>query len=168
MASDIVGDAKRWLDVRNGRVSKHGENCHQWHAECLVARLVAELERSSRDDHGLAVTCPASRHAELIAEELIEHGSCGQLADEGKHAGRSILSAVRSLYAARAEIARLVAEVERHRMTPEERGASGDAIACCELLATVNDDDVAKWHTERAMMLRALLDRTAPKEVGRE
>ena len=53
------------------------------------------------------MTCPASRHAELIAEELIEHGSCGQLADEGKHAGQSILSAVRSLYAARAKIARL-------------------------------------------------------------
>ena len=43
--SDIVADAKAWLDVRNGRVSTHSENCHQWHAECLVARLVAEVER---------------------------------------------------------------------------------------------------------------------------
>ncbi len=125
MASDIVSDAKRWLDVRNGRVSTHSENCHQWHVGCLVERLVAELERSSRDDHGLAVTCPASRHAEQIAEELIEHGSCGQLADEGKRAGQSILSAVRSLYAARAEIARLTAEAERHRMTEEERLSGG-------------------------------------------
>ncbi len=85
------------------------------------------LNRSARDEKGLAVTCPASRHAEQIAEELIKHGSCGQLADEGKHAGQSILSAVRSLYAARAEIARLVAEVERHRMTPEERRMSASA-----------------------------------------
>ena len=66
------------------------------------------------------------------------------------------------------KIARLTAEVERHRMTPQERHAVACAASQEELLATVNDDDVAKWHTERAMMLRALLDRTAPKEVGRE
>ena len=67
-----------------------------------------------RDDGiGFDVTCAASRHAELIADELIEHGSCGSLAGEGKHAGESIRSAVRSLYRARAEIKRLAAEVER-------------------------------------------------------
>lgn len=79
------------------------------------------LNRSARDENGLAVTCPASRHAEQVAEELIEHGSCGQLDGEAEHTGRSILSAVRSLYAARAEVARLTAEVERLRMTQEER-----------------------------------------------
>ena len=103
---------------------------------------------TARDENGLAVTCPASRHAEMIAEELIKHGSCGQLADEGKHAGQSILSAVRSLYAARAEIARLVAEVERHRMTEEERdvlekvwpdyAANNDDAGCAHIEATIH------------------------------
>lgn len=155
MASDIVGDAKRWLDIRNGRVSSHSENCHQWHAECLVARLVAEVERSSRDDHGLAVTCPASRHAEMIAGELIEHGSCGQLADDWKHAGRSILSAMRSLYAARAEIACLTAELERHRMTAEERRTVGECA-----------DAEESWGRPSlvAKTIRCYLDRTATEE----
>ena len=115
--------------------------------------------RSARDQYGLAVTCPASRHAEQIAEELIEHGSCGQLADEGKHAGQSILSAVRSLYAARAEIDRLVAEVERHRMTPAERGVLNEVA-----------DAEESWGrpSSVAKEIRSLLDRTAQKEVGRE
>lgn len=111
--------------------------------------------RSARDEKGLAVTCPASRHAEQIAEELIEHGSCGQLADEGKHAGQSILSAVRSLYAARAEIARLTAEVERHRMTQGER----EAANCCA---------VRLVGLCVGAVLRNYLARTATKEVGRE
>ena len=111
--------------------------------------------RSARDRNGLAVTCPASRHAELIAMELIEHGSCGQLADEGKHAGQSILSAVRSLYAARAKIERLTAEVERHRMTEEERVAMERARDFLQL-STI---DLAR-HTADA--IRGYLDRTAP------
>lgn len=44
--SDIVADAKAWLSERdNGTLRTHSENCHQWHTECLVARLVAEVER---------------------------------------------------------------------------------------------------------------------------
>lgn len=124
--------------------------------------------RSARDQYGLAVTCPASRHAEQIAEELIEHGSCGQLADEGKHAGQSILSAVRSLYAARAEIARLTAEAEMHRMTEEERAGVAWAAREAENWADENDDEHDQTHGERALALRAFLDRTAQKEVGRE
>jgi len=151
-----VADAKAWLSERdNGTIRSHSENCHRWHVGCLVERLVAELERSSRDDHGLAVTCPASRHAEQIADELIEHGSCGQLDGEGKHAGRSILSAVRSLYAARAEIARLTAEVERHKMTEEERVAMERARDFMQL-STI---DLAR-HTAGA--ISNYLDRTAP------
>ena len=92
--SDIVADARRWLDVRNGRVSTHSENCHQWHAECLVARLTAE--------------------------------------------------------------------VQRHRMTEAERKAVAVAAEQEAMLAMVNDDDVSQWHTDRALMLRALLARTAP------
>lgn len=98
--SDIVGDAKRWLDVRNGRVSTHSENCHQWHAECLVARLVAE--------------------------------------------------------------------VERHRMTEEERAGVAWAAREAENWADENDYEHDQTHGERALALRALLDRTAQKEVGRQ
>ena len=44
--SDIAADAKAWLTDRDdGTLRTHSENCHKWHAECLVARLVAELER---------------------------------------------------------------------------------------------------------------------------
>ena len=77
---------------------------------------------TTKDDGiGFDVTCPASRHAELIADELIEHGDCPQLSDDGPRCGESIRSAVGSLYKARAEIKKLTAEVERHRMTPEKR-----------------------------------------------
>ncbi len=85
--SDIVADAKRWLAEQSGRVSTHSENCHKWHSECLVARLIVE--------------------------------------------------------------------VERHRMTEQERASVSDAAAECD-------------HDNRAMALRGYLDRTAPKEVGRE
>lgn len=65
MASDIVADARRWLDVRNGRVSTHSENCHQWHAECLVARLVEEVER-----HRMT---PEERHAANYCSAYSSH-----------------------------------------------------------------------------------------------
>lgn len=56
---------------------------------------------------------------------------------------------------AAAEIARLTAEVGRHRMTEEERVAMDDATAECD-------------YDNRAMALRNYLARTAQKEVGRE
>lgn len=131
---------------------------------------MSKVRRSTaRDEHGLAVTCPASRHAQLIAEELIKRGSCAQLEDEGKHAGESILSAVHSLYAARAEIIRLTAEVKRHRMTPGERRISALAADFMSALAAdfmsdpgIGPDPLSM--SDEINALRGYLDRTKPKE----
>lgn len=44
--SDIVSDAKEWLERRDNQTLRtHSEHCHHVHVECLVARLVAEVER---------------------------------------------------------------------------------------------------------------------------
>lgn len=44
--SDIVADAKEWLERRDNQTLRtHSEHCHHVHAECLVDRLVAEVER---------------------------------------------------------------------------------------------------------------------------
>ena len=47
MATDIVSDAREWLDGYAGRVSTHSAKCHGWHDACLIARLVSECERLS-------------------------------------------------------------------------------------------------------------------------
>jgi hypothetical protein len=45
-ANDIVADAKTWLaDIGGERLQTHSENCHQWHPECLVGKLIKEIER---------------------------------------------------------------------------------------------------------------------------
>ena len=46
--ADILEDSRRWLadhpvGERLGRT--HGDGCHRRHLECLVARLVEEVER---------------------------------------------------------------------------------------------------------------------------
>jgi hypothetical protein len=43
--SDIVSDAREWLDGYAGRESTHSAECHKWHDACLIARLVDEIER---------------------------------------------------------------------------------------------------------------------------
>jgi hypothetical protein len=45
METDIVSDAREWLDRYAGRVSTHSAKCHGWHDACLIARLVSEIER---------------------------------------------------------------------------------------------------------------------------
>jgi hypothetical protein len=41
--SDIVKDAKEWLDEQPKRTQTHSENCHKWHSSCLVYRLLSEI-----------------------------------------------------------------------------------------------------------------------------
>jgi hypothetical protein len=43
--TDIVSDAREWLDGYAGRESTHSAECHKWHDACLIARLVDEIER---------------------------------------------------------------------------------------------------------------------------
>jgi hypothetical protein len=42
---DILADARVWLSQYEGQIGTHSEDCHQWHAPCLVARLAREVER---------------------------------------------------------------------------------------------------------------------------
>jgi hypothetical protein len=46
-------------------------------------------------------TCPASRHAQMIAESLFQTGEYAMLHDEPEHCAGSIASTVSSLYQAR-------------------------------------------------------------------
>lgn len=46
-------------------------------------------------------TCPASRHAQMIAESLFQTGEYPMLQDEPEHCAGSIASTVSSLYQAR-------------------------------------------------------------------
>lgn len=46
-------------------------------------------------------TCPASRHAQIIAESLFENGKYDMLEEDPKHCASSIASTVDSLYQAR-------------------------------------------------------------------
>lgn len=87
---------------------------------------------------GFDITCAASRHAELIADELIDLGSCSLTGEDAKYGGESIRSAVRSLYAARAEIKRLTAEVERHRLSAVEAEVLRTVR---DIYASLDDDD---------------------------
>jgi len=45
--SDIVADAKAWLadTATVSRPRTHSANCHNWHSECLVGKLIREIER---------------------------------------------------------------------------------------------------------------------------
>jgi hypothetical protein len=49
--NDIVADAKQWLDDGGSlkRLQTHSGNCHQWHASCLVVKLIREIE-AGRDE----------------------------------------------------------------------------------------------------------------------
>jgi hypothetical protein len=44
-ASDIVADAKVWLADTISRPRTHSASCHHWHSECLVTKLIREIER---------------------------------------------------------------------------------------------------------------------------
>lgn len=44
-ASDIVTDARQWLQQRPPHDRTHSDACHLRHTECLVSRLVDEVLR---------------------------------------------------------------------------------------------------------------------------
>lgn len=71
--SDILVDAREWLadapvGARMGRT--HDETCHRRHLECLVRRLVEEVERL-REERGKCVwtDCDGSREFETACGE---------------------------------------------------------------------------------------------------
>jgi hypothetical protein len=50
---DIVVDAKEWLKERESRKQTHSAACHQWHIECLVARLVHRIEKLEQNNKNI-------------------------------------------------------------------------------------------------------------------
>lgn len=52
-------------------------------------------------------TCPCSRHAQMIGENLVRDKPYPMMQEEPEHCGGSILATVLALYEARGEIAKL-------------------------------------------------------------
>lgn len=89
----------------------------------------AEKKRADKHrkaDGNTCVTCPASRHAQMIAEAIGARKPYPMLQEEPEHCAGSILSAVGSLYEARLLLARNLA------LTDRETGALLDAAAHLE------------------------------------
>jgi hypothetical protein len=59
------------------------------------------LSQMQQNRKFMANTCPASRHAQLIAEQLYTTGAYSLLQDEPHHCAETIASVVSSLYQAR-------------------------------------------------------------------
>jgi predicted DNA-binding transcriptional regulator AlpA len=69
----------------------------------------AWVERCQKARRFPTNTCPASRHAQLIAEALIEGRPYPMLTEEPQNCGESIIVTVAALYEARTRIAELEA-----------------------------------------------------------
>lgn len=52
-------------------------------------------------------TCPASRHVQLMAENLLRYGEYSMLQEEPEHCAASMLAIVEALYKARTQLAKL-------------------------------------------------------------
>ena len=59
------------------------------------------MEQMQQAREFMVNTCPASRHAQLIAEQLYTTGDYPMLQDEPHHCAETIASVVSSLYQAR-------------------------------------------------------------------
>jgi hypothetical protein len=58
-------------------------------------------------------TCPYSRHAQMMGENLVREKPYPMLQEEPEHCGGSILATVLALYEARSEIAKLKQKLEK-------------------------------------------------------
>jgi hypothetical protein len=58
-------------------------------------------------------TCPASRHVELMATQMLKKRGYSMLTDEPEHCATSMLATVTNLYEARTRIAKLKAKLEK-------------------------------------------------------
>lgn len=75
-----------------------------------TARRQADEARKS--DGKVCVTCPSSRHVQMIAEIVGARKPYPLLQEEPEHCAESMLATVAALYAARLEIAQLRAAAE--------------------------------------------------------
>lgn len=87
-----------------------------------------EIERMDAARNFPTNTCAASRHAALIAENLITDGISHDTRDDPKHAGESIAATVGALWKARTAVAGLRAENERLREALLGAARSAEAL----------------------------------------
>jgi hypothetical protein len=64
----------------------------------MTSKSLSQMQRYREFPHN---TCPASRHVQMIAEELYTMGAYPLLQDDPQHCASSIASVVSSLYQAR-------------------------------------------------------------------
>lgn len=67
----------------------------------LADSYARDIESMQESRQFMENTCPASRHAQMIAESLYQTGEYAMLHDEPEHCAGSIASVVNSLYQAR-------------------------------------------------------------------
>lgn len=67
----------------------------------MPPRKILDIEGMDRHRHFMENTCPASRHAQTIAEALFEQRKYPMLEEEPEHCAVTIASVVSSLYQAR-------------------------------------------------------------------
>jgi hypothetical protein len=63
--------------------------------------LEKEIKRMKKSRRFMENTCPASRHVQMMAEDLAKIGKYPLLQDDPKHCAGSIASVINSLYEAR-------------------------------------------------------------------
>lgn len=73
----------------------------------MTTDTAATLARMDAARIGPHITCPVSRHAAMMAEAMMRGEPYVMMTEERKYCGSSIGETVASLWAARAEIARL-------------------------------------------------------------
>lgn len=61
----LVGDAEAYLRKAHGRHSTHSEECHKWHTDCMIERLLDKLVAV----HAVASTLDESARWREIATE---------------------------------------------------------------------------------------------------
>lgn len=82
-------------------------------------------DKARKADGETIVTCPASRHAQIIAEHVGARKPYPMLQEEPEHCAMSILSAVGSLYEARLQVERLSKELAAIRGIANPLSATG-------------------------------------------
>jgi hypothetical protein len=72
----------------------------EWFGKQIYS-LDREIQRMNKSRKFMENTCPASRHVQMMAEDLAKVGKYPMLQEDPKHCAGSIASVVNSLYSAR-------------------------------------------------------------------
>lgn len=70
----------------------------------MTAQKLTALRRRVNRVRSPSITCPASRHLHIMADDLATHGKYHMLTEEPEYCAASMLSVLESLWSARAEI----------------------------------------------------------------